>query len=88
MSEKDTLAEWLYYRFSKSQLFEDRDWRRLHEDDKSFWEHEANAVRRAVARGGFKESGAFDTVLLKHFGDHAMVTVRKDGIEVEYYSHD
>lgn len=34
------------------------------------------------------QSGAYDNVLLKHFGDHAMVTVRKDGIEVEYYSHD
>lgn len=34
------------------------------------------------------ESGAFDNVLLKHFGDHAMVTVKKDGIEVEFYSHD
>lgn len=34
------------------------------------------------------QSGAYDNVLLKHFGDHALVTVRKDGIEVEYYSHD
>lgn len=25
------------------------------EDDESYWEHEAAAVRRAVARGGFKE---------------------------------
>lgn len=33
------------------------------------------------------ESGAYDNVLLEHFGDHAMVTVQKDGIEVEYYSH-
>jgi hypothetical protein len=34
------------------------------------------------------QSGAFDNVLLEHFGDHAMVTVRNDGIEVEFYSHD
>lgn len=34
------------------------------------------------------ESGAFDNVLLKHFGDHARVTVRKAGIEVEFYEHD
>ena len=54
MSEKDTLAEWLFNRFSKSQLFEDRDWGKLDDEDKSYWEHEANAVRRAVARGGFK----------------------------------
>ncbi|MEU0159006.1 hypothetical protein ABZ154_09225 [Streptomyces sp. NPDC006261] len=34
------------------------------------------------------QSGAFETVLLDTFGDHAMVTVRKTGIEVEHYSHD
>lgn len=34
------------------------------------------------------ESGAFDNVLLEHFGDHAMITVRKDGIEVKFYDHD
>lgn len=53
--EQDTLAEWLYWRYSKSQLFEDRDWSKLSEDDKAFWEHEATAVRRAVSRGGFKK---------------------------------
>lgn len=34
------------------------------------------------------QSGAFDNVLLDHFGDHALITVRKDSIEVEEYSHD
>ncbi|KQX43521.1 hypothetical protein ASD97_25960 [Streptomyces sp. Root63] len=34
------------------------------------------------------QSGAFETVLLDTFGDHAMVTVRKAGIEVEFYDHD
>jgi hypothetical protein len=34
------------------------------------------------------EGGAFEVVLLEAFGDHAEVTVRKDGIEVEFYSHD
>ncbi|MFJ6010194.1 hypothetical protein ACIQHZ_31405 [Streptomyces halstedii] len=37
---------------------------------------------------GALQSGAFETVLLDTFGDHAMVTVRKNGIEVEQYSHD
>ncbi|MFE8916857.1 hypothetical protein [Streptomyces globisporus] len=37
---------------------------------------------------GALQSGAFETVLLDTFGDHAMVTVRKAGIEVEFYSHD
>lgn len=30
----------------------------------------------------------FDDVLLDAFGDHAEVTVRRDGIEVEFYEHD
>jgi hypothetical protein len=34
------------------------------------------------------EGGAFEVVLLEAFGDHAEVTVRRDGIEVEFYSHD
>ncbi|BET51789.1 hypothetical protein RGQ21_67710 [Kitasatospora aureofaciens] len=52
MTEKDTLAEWLFNRYFLSGT----PWSDLDEDNKSFWEHEANAVRRAVARGGFKES--------------------------------
>ncbi|MFD5308297.1 hypothetical protein [Streptomyces ardesiacus] len=55
MPEKDTLAEWLYNRFISS-YYSEVTWDELDENDKSFWEHEANAVRRAVARGGFKES--------------------------------
>ncbi|WP_078978479.1 hypothetical protein [Embleya scabrispora] len=31
---------------------------------------------------------AFEHVLLAAFGDHAQVTVRKDGIEVETYEHE
>lgn len=34
------------------------------------------------------ESGCFDDVLLAAFGDHAEVTVRRGGIEVETYDHD
>jgi len=34
------------------------------------------------------ESGHFDHVLLDAFGDHAEITVRRDGIEVEFYDHD
>ena len=34
------------------------------------------------------QSGAFNEVLLETFGDHAYITVRKDKIEVEAYSHD
>jgi hypothetical protein len=33
-------------------------------------------------------SGVYETALLNAFGDHAIVTVRKDGIEVDSYEHD
>jgi hypothetical protein len=33
-------------------------------------------------------SGSFETALLDAFGDHALVTVKKYGFEVEFYSHD
>lgn len=53
MPEKDTLAEWLYNRFYFPKMVQ---WADFSDEEKSYWEHEANAVRRAVARGGFKES--------------------------------
>lgn len=34
------------------------------------------------------EGGEFENVLLDAFGDHAAVTVRRDGIQVEFYEHD
>lgn len=34
------------------------------------------------------EGGHFERVLLEAFGDHAEVTVRRDGIEVSFYQHD
>jgi len=34
------------------------------------------------------EGGAFENVLLDKFGDHASITVRRDGVEVEFYEHD
>ncbi|WP_327294440.1 hypothetical protein [Streptomyces sp. NBC_01197] len=37
---------------------------------------------------GAIQSGAYENALLDAFGDHALVTVRNTGIEVEYYSHD
>ena len=47
----DTLAPWLYQRF----MVGGAGWDHLDEDDRSYWEHHAQAVRRAVARGGFKD---------------------------------
>jgi hypothetical protein len=34
------------------------------------------------------QSGAYENALLDAFGDHAMVTVKNDSIEVESYEHD
>lgn len=34
------------------------------------------------------DSDAFDAVLLEAFGDHAEITVKRDGITVEFYEHD
>ena len=44
--------------------------------------------RRCKALEAAVEGGAFENVLLDAFGDHATVTVRRTGIEVEFYSHD
>ncbi|MEU0589920.1 hypothetical protein [Streptomyces ardesiacus] len=51
-----TLPAWLHQRFDPRGP----DWDQLDEDDRSYWVHQARAVRRAVARGGFKQptSGA------------------------------
>jgi hypothetical protein len=48
----DTLPAWLYSRFNES--LDAPAWDRLTDDDRTYWEHQARAVRRAVARGGFK----------------------------------
>ena len=46
-----TLPAWLHQRFDPRGP----DWDQLDDDDRSYWEHQARAVRRAVARGGFKQ---------------------------------
>ncbi len=43
---------------------------------------------RCLALEEALDSGAFDDVLLQHFGDHAAVKVHKDRISVETYDHD
>lgn len=49
----DTLPAWLHKRFGPS-LTVFGTWEELEDSDRAYWEHEAAAVRRAVARGGFK----------------------------------
>lgn len=48
----------------------------------------AELKRKADALGSAIDGGAFDDVLLEAFGDHAEVTVKRDGITVDQYSHD
>lgn len=48
----DTLPAWLYSRFN--DRLDAPAWDQLADDDRTYWEHQARAVRRAVARGGFK----------------------------------
>ena len=44
------MAAWLYQRFAKRAVA----WEDLSQDDQELWKHEAAAVRRVSARGGFK----------------------------------
>lgn len=56
----DTMAQWLRWRYgSRPYTTGDpsKGWDDLSVTDKAYWEHEAAAVKRAVARGGFKEQG-------------------------------
>jgi len=48
----DTLPAWLHRRFAGGVPA----WEFLDDGDRAYWEHQAAAVRRAVARGGFKTS--------------------------------
>jgi hypothetical protein len=70
--------------------------RESHWDNPSDWEnrkriyhgsHEAT-YDACVALAEAINSGAFENVLLEAFGDHACVTIRRDGITVDEYSHE
>lgn len=52
----DALPQWLYGRFSSTWGGVRPDWNELADVDRSYWAHQARAVRRAVERGGFKAS--------------------------------
>lgn len=54
----DTLPAWLRQRFTASGV----DWENLDDAERSYWEHQARAVRRAVARGGFKTAATVPVV--------------------------
>lgn len=50
----DTLPAWLYQRFARFRPGGPENWGDVSSDGRAYWAHEAAAVRRAVARGGFK----------------------------------
>jgi hypothetical protein len=52
----DTLDAWLFYRYGGKATKGDGGaaWRALVPEDRLYWQHEADAVRRAVKRNGFK----------------------------------
>jgi hypothetical protein len=50
--ELGTLPAWLYHRFVP--VAGAPAWESLTNGDRAYWEHQARAVQRAVARGGFK----------------------------------
>lgn len=50
----DTMAAWIYNRFAPTRLL--KPWDSLPDEEKDYWQHEADAVKRAVARGGFKKT--------------------------------
>lgn len=51
LDEIDTLPAWLHQRFAVNGPV---SWECLDADQRAYWEHQARAVHRAVARGGFK----------------------------------
>lgn len=67
--------------------------RRWNGDARSFEEIRLSPEKRAVydrclALDTAIEGGEFLDVLLDAFGDHAEITVKKDAIQVEFYSHE
>lgn len=50
--------------------------------------YDAERLELCQALSNAIDSGHFDEVLLEAFGDHADITVTRDGITVDFYEHD
>ncbi|MFF8997115.1 hypothetical protein ACF1GW_30725 [Streptomyces achromogenes] len=59
-SNLNTLPAWLHQRFGTRGQHA-QTWEQMSDDDRAYWEHHARAVRRAVARSGFKDRAAVPT---------------------------
>lgn len=79
----DTLAQWLYQRFRNRDIIRGRTWDTLTDGAQEYWAHEAEACKRAVARGGFKVDNPptpdwavkLVKALQKHEEEHAKETL-------------
>ncbi|WP_030962631.1 hypothetical protein [Streptomyces sp. NRRL S-378] len=90
-TEADTEVEDLYELEADNSSHPSLGHRRYQWETKEYLPYEGpDEARydRVQALRGVVESGEFENVLMDAFGDHAQVTVRRDGIEVEHYSHD
>jgi hypothetical protein len=64
----------------------DEEQRKYVED--SYEGPDESRYRNCKALNNALMSGAFENILIDAFGDHALITVRRDGIEIEFYEHD
>lgn len=86
-----TLAENTYTDIPTGRFDQDR-WGRHYEVKETITSvnphYDADRLERCKALDSAISSGAFDNALMDLFGDHANITVRRDGITVDYYDHD
>lgn len=74
--EHPTLGEKEGHGWGSSRVYENYKGSRQAEFER------AEALSRAI------DSGAFESALLTAFGDHAEITITREGITVEHYEHD
>lgn len=60
--KESAFPAWLAQRFDPQGA----PWDGMSDDDRAYWEHQAAAVRRAVARGGFKEAQPKSTQVVEY----------------------
>lgn len=65
-----------------------RRWVGGRHEDQVLSPEDAARRERCAALSSAIDGGEFENVLLEAFGDHAEITVRRDGISVDFYSHD
>jgi hypothetical protein len=82
VEDRDYELEVQYGSVAKSALGE-RDWR-----TGVYTGPDEGRFVRVIELLNAIEGGSFDQLLIKAFGDHADITVRRDGITFEFYDHD